>query len=119
MADTHTKDLGKKGEEIALNYLLAKGYVHLQSNYRYKRCEIDLIMQQNNTYVFIEVKLRSSLSYGTPESFVSQKQQDCITEAAEEFVLQQNWQHHIRFDILAVYVRATEENILHLQDAFE
>lgn len=55
---------GIEGERAALKYLQNKGYLLLERNYRAQRCEIDLIMQDNETTVFIEVKARSGVRFG-------------------------------------------------------
>lgn len=109
-----TKDIGRKGENITLQYLLQNGYELLERNYRYKRDEIDIIVRKNNTICFVEVKKRSSLKFGYPESFVSEGQKKRIHEAAENFIIEKNWEGNIRFDISAV----TENDIEYFEDAF-
>ena len=69
---THN-DTGKKGEELAKSFLIEKGYEILASNYRYKKAEIDLIAKKENILAIIEVKTRTSIDYGAPESFVNNK----------------------------------------------
>ena len=50
---------GRSGEELALLYLQNKGYALLEQNFRFQRCEIDLILRDGETLVFVEVKQRS------------------------------------------------------------
>ncbi|MGM9993717.1 MAG: YraN family protein [Candidatus Avigastranaerophilus sp.] len=58
---------GKKGEEIAAQYLIESGYRIIERNWHYsKNAEIDIIAQDNETIVFVEVKTRTSLGYGHP-----------------------------------------------------
>jgi putative endonuclease len=52
------KRIGDRGEEIALRYLLRKGYSLVERNYRTRYGELDLILRHENTLVFVEVKLR-------------------------------------------------------------
>ena len=110
---------GKEGERIARYFLEEKGYTCLKENYRYKRCEIDLIMTNHNkdTLVFIEVKFRKNKSFGEPENFVSTSQENRILEAAEIFIEELNWKKHIRFDIISITDSSPQE-IEHFEDAF-
>lgn len=107
--------IGKKGEKEAQLYLLANAYEILACNYRFKRCEIDIIAQKNNTLIFFEVKTRSSNSYGVPESFVSDSQQSRIYTAAMHFIEENGHVEDIRFDIIAI---EKNKDLLHIEDAF-
>jgi putative endonuclease len=60
------------------------------------------------------VKNRSNNQFGEPESFVSDKQQSRIKEAAEEYIFAINWTKDIRFDILTVL----NGHVTHFEDAF-
>ena len=114
------KSKGKEGEDIALKYLLDRGYELLERNYRYRRGEIDLIVRTATVIHFIEVKFRKNNRYGEPEDFVSQKQQGLIMEAADNFVLENEWKGDIRFDIIAIKMtgQSNKIEITHLKDAF-
>ncbi len=109
-----TKNIGDRGEELAKEFLLAKGYTLLSQNYRYKRAEIDLVVQQNETLVFVEVKYRKNANYGFPENAVSAKKEELLLMAGEAYVFQIDWQKRIRFDIISI----VGEEIEHFQDAF-
>ncbi|TAE04195.1 MAG: YraN family protein [Bacteroidetes bacterium] len=112
-----SKKLGQKGEDLACNYLISKGFQILERNFRHKRFEIDLIVKHENTIVFVEVKLRSSLNFGNPEDFVSQKQQNRIIEAANFYLSEKNIDSEIRFDIIAIS-NLQKPEIEHFEDAF-
>ena len=56
---------GKRGEYAALEYLLKQGYVYRDRNFRAAKCEIDLIVMDGDTLVFVEVKARHGSEYGT------------------------------------------------------
>jgi putative endonuclease len=66
-------DLGKKGEQIAIDFLVNTGAVILERNWRFLRAEIDIIFLDNKTLVLAEVKTRSTSTYGNPEEFISDK----------------------------------------------
>jgi len=109
-------NIGKKGEDLAAEFLVRKGFAVVKRNYRFKHAEIDLIVQKDDWTIFVEVKTRSSNSFGEPESFVGYKQGRKIFEAAEEFIFSTDWHGHIRFDIISVKLGATPE-IVHFEDA--
>ena len=64
---------GQEAEERAANFYHTLGYLIREKNYRYRKAEVDLIVQKEDLMVAVEVKARSSLYFGSPESFVSQK----------------------------------------------
>lgn len=110
------KTKGIQGEATAKNHYERQGCEILESNYRYKRAEIDLIALHNeNLLIFIEVKNRSRRDFGEAETFVSEAQQERIKEAAEDYIFGINWKKDIRFDIVCVY---PNENIEVFEDAF-
>jgi len=114
----HRKDIGKKGEEDAVRYLLSKGYKILDRNFRYKRNEIDLIVGKDELLIFVEVKVRSSNTFGFPESFVSDDQAGRIIEAADEYQFLKDWTGNIRFDIISIEGTGSDITITHFEDAF-
>ena len=109
---------GKRGEALAEIELRQKGYKILQRNFRYGKSEIDLIAEGEGLLIFIEVKTRSSNSFGYPEDFVSKNQQEAIIRAANYYVEESGWKGDIRFDIVAIVVKQTVMQIEHLKDAF-
>lgn len=111
--------LGQSGETLAADYLHAKGYTLLECNYRFKRAEVDIIARTENILVFAEIKTRSSNRFGYPEEFVSPRKTELFLLAAEEYIHQVNWQHDIRFDIIAISGSPTGAyQIHHIEDAF-
>ena len=71
MSDAYA--FGQMAEKKAALYFRKKGFRVLAKNYRYRKAEIDLIVQKNDQLVAVEVKARSSKSFGAPYSFVSSK----------------------------------------------
>lgn len=110
--------LGKQGEEMAVKFLLEKGYQILAQNYRYKKGEIDIIAQQDKTLIFVEVKTRTNADFGLPEEAVNEKKAALILKTAENYIYEINWMTHIRFDIIAILKNENKIEILHLEDAF-
>lgn len=111
-------DTGKQGEEEAARYLQQKGYEILERNYRHQHAEIDLIARKGKLMVFVEVKTRSSTVFGNPEEFVTYTKARLIMKAAEQYIFAKDWNHDVRFDIVAVTVLPEEVTIRHIEDAF-
>ena len=109
---------GKIGEDEAAEYLMAKGYEVIARNYRFKKSEIDIICRYQELLVFVEVKTRSSNAYGEPEEFVTASQQAAVLRAAENYVIEEDWQGDIRFDIIAILKQGRKEELTHFEDAF-
>lgn len=108
---------GNKGEELAANFLVSKGYEIVARNYRYKHAEIDLIARKDKWLIFVEVKTRHSVAFGEPESFVTNKKAAKVIEGAEQFVFEQQWAGPIRFDIVSIKL-GERLAIEHFEDAF-
>lgn len=107
---------GSKGENLAAEFLKKKGFEIVCQNYRFKHAEIDLIIKRDDWLIFVEVKTRSSSTFGEPEDFVDDFKSRKIFEAADEYIFSNNWQGHIRFDIVSVKLGAHAE-IVHFEDA--
>lgn len=95
-------NIGKKGEQLAADFLIKKGFEIVVRNYRHKHAEIDLIVKRDDWLIFVEVKARSSSDYGEPEEFVDARKVNKLFEAAEEYIYSTDWHGHIRFDIVSV-----------------
>jgi putative endonuclease len=112
-------ELGKKGEQLAKEHLMAKGYSIIDLNFRAGKAEVDIIAKIGETYVFAEVKTRTSEHYGLPESFVSNKKQKLFAQAAEAFCeINNHTDIEIRYDILSVIINQYVESVYHIEDAF-
>ncbi|MFN8283924.1 MAG: YraN family protein [Chitinophagales bacterium] len=110
-----TAEIGKKGENLAKEYLLNKQYLILHENWRYKRSEIDLIAQDGKIIVFVEVKSRKTNHFGHPEAFVTKHKIKKMQEAAAAYIEQFNWQGELRFDVISI---ENNKDITHFEDAF-
>jgi putative endonuclease len=111
-------DLGKIGEELAVDYLKQNGYEILETNFTAHKAEIDIIARKNDWLIVVEVKTRSSVDFGSPEDFVSKKKIKLLVKAIDEYVEQSGLDLEIRFDIIAVVKENGKFNIEHLEDAF-
>ena len=97
--------LGAEGEKLAIHWLLKKGYLILERNYRFQRAEIDIIAETQDLLVVVEVKTRNSEFFGDPQSFVTPSQIRNLVKAADHYINENNISKEVRFDIIAVQER--------------
>lgn len=111
-------ELGKLGEEMAVEFLEKNGYKILETNWTFQKAEIDIIAQKDNTLAIVEVKTRSSIDFGLPQDFVKPKKIQLLVKAVNEYVVSNNLDVEVRFDIIAIYKEGKSFAIEHLIDAF-
>ncbi|WP_034062704.1 YraN family protein [Lacinutrix jangbogonensis] len=111
-------ELGKKGEQLAVDFLLHKGYSILERNYRFQKAEVDIIAQIKDTLAIVEVKTRSTADFGNPQDFLKPKQIQNIVKAVDEYVNANGLDVEVRFDIIAIVKENKKFKIEHLEDAF-
>ncbi len=111
-------DLGKKGEEIALQHLKKKQYTILETNWRYGKDEIDIIAKQNQELVIVEVKTRSSTYLAEPEFAVTKKKQGFLIRAANAYIEKKDLTIECRFDIISIVIYTNKTQLEHIEDAF-
>lgn len=95
-------ELGKLGEEMAVEFLEKNGYKILETNWTFQKAEIDIIAQKENTLAIVEVKTRSSIDFGLPQDFVKPKKIQLLVKAVDAYVNRNNLDIEVRFDIIAI-----------------
>lgn len=102
----NNKKIGLKGEEIAIQFLIDKKYSILDKNYRFSRFgEIDIIARDKEYLCFIEVKTRSSRTFGYPSEAVTYKKQQNIIRLAKTYIKKNNFnKENIRFDVIDIMI---------------
>ena len=111
-------ELGKKGEQLAIDFLVKNDYQILEKNYRYLKAEVDIIAQKKDTLAAIEVKTRTSAYFGNPEEFVNPKKIKLLISAIDNYVVERDLDVEVRFDIIAIITNKKETKIEQLKDAF-
>lgn len=112
------RTLGQKGEEIARKALEKDGYRIIEKNFRCKQGEIDIIAEKKGVVCFIEVKARSSESFGLPEEAVTIWKQRRLLAAAYVYLEKKKIKSKdLRFDIVSVDLKNEKARIL--KNAFE
>ena len=82
----HKIRLGDEGESTSVDFLKTKGYKILERNYRSKFGEIDIIAKEKDMLCFVEVKTRSSLTFGLPQEALIKKKRKHISRAALDYL---------------------------------
>jgi putative endonuclease len=111
-------ELGKFGEELAVEFLQQNGYDILETNWTFQKAEIDIIAQKDSTIAVIEVKTRSSIDFGLPQDFVKPKKIQLLVKAVNEYIVSNDLDVDVRFDIIAIYKEDNTYKIEHFEDAF-
>ena len=111
-------ELGKKGEELAVGFLLKNGYKILERNYIFQKAEVDIIARKEDTLAVVEVKTRSTNYFGNPEDFLKPKQIKNLVKAVNEYVTVYDLDVEVRFDIISIIKEKKGFNIEHLENAF-
>jgi putative endonuclease len=111
-------ELGKFGEELAVEFLKQNGYDILETNWTFQKAEIDIIAQKDSILAVIEVKTRSSIAFGLPQDFVKPKKIQLLVKAVNEYIVSNDLDVDVRFDIIAIYKEENTYKIEHFEDAF-
>ena len=114
---TEKQNIGYTGEQAAAEYLEKKGYSVITRNFRCKTGEIDIIAYLGGCTVFVEVKTRRNINFGTPAEFVDYRKQQKIKRAALYYI--KNADTDMRFDVIEVFHKdGIIEKINHIENAF-
>ena len=81
----HNQTIGKWGEKVAEEYLRGKGFIILENNVRTPYGEIDIIASIEDVIIFVEVKTRTSRSFGLPEEALTYRKLDHMRASAEYY----------------------------------
>lgn len=114
----HSK-IGIKGEQIAADFLLNKGYKILYRNWRSGKKEVDIIAVKDDILAIIEIKTRSRSDISFPEEAVTRNKQQFLKSAAIDFAASNPQYINIRFDIISVLMQGEDvKEIIHFEEAF-
>jgi putative endonuclease len=114
------KELGKRGEEVALRFLKKKGYRIIEKNYACKMGEMDIIAKEKDTLVFIDEKTRTSALFGPPQLAVNFSKQRQLSKVALNYLKENRLEEaKARFDVVAILLGQKEEGIELIRNAFD
>jgi len=111
-------EFGKEGEGIAATFLLKNGYAIRHKNYRYLKAEVDIIAEKNGTLAIIEVRSRRSNYLENIADTVTAKKIKLLVAAADYYVVSNDLDVDIRFDIITVLKNCIIFELEHLENAF-
>lgn len=111
-------EFGKLGEQKAVDFLKKGGYEIRYRNYRYLKAEIDIIAQKDDTLAIIEVKSRQSSFFEDLADTVNTKKIKLLVSAADQFVVENDLEVEVRFDIITIIKKGKHFEVEHLKDAF-
>jgi len=116
------QEVGKLGEKAAQKFLKKRGYRIRETGFRCRHGEIDIIAQQKDCLVFVEVRTKSNLEFGTPEESITQaKKERLIASALTYTATHQNLPPLWRIDVIAIELddRGKVERIAIIENAIE
>lgn len=116
--NSHT-ELGRLGEELALDFLRKRGMTILDVNWHFHHLELDIVAKDGDELVFVEVKTRSTSYFGNPEEAVSPQKMSRIINAAEAYIIEHDLDVDSRFDVIAIIMPSHQPpEIEYFDDAF-
>ena len=115
---TTQKEIGNKGERIAVGYLIREGYEILATNWYYMHYEIDIIARDNEELVIVEVKSRTGDTYEHPSEAVSNQKIHYLINAAEAYIFEKNSMLDTRFDVISIIFFGKNYQLEHFKNAF-
>ena len=115
MSQTH--NFGKEAEQKVTEFLLKKGYLILENNWRISHLEVDIIAQDKDFIVIVEVKARRN-NYLSFDEIISLRKQRNLINAAEKYLDQKDLDNELRFDVAFVTIEKKQYKIEYIQNAF-
>ena len=115
------KTIGNIGEEIASGFLRKRKYEILARNYNTRQGEIDIIAQKKGKIAFVEVKSRTSKTFGSAAEAVTWKKRQHIMQAAIIYLQTEKPKYSsYGFDVIEIYLKkdGALEELNHIEDAF-
>ncbi|PKL77739.1 MAG: YraN family protein [Candidatus Melainabacteria bacterium HGW-Melainabacteria-1] len=116
---TNRRTQGSQGEALARTLLETKGFRFVGSNYYCRWGELDLIMLDQNTLVFVEVRMRRSERFGTAMESITRTKQSRLMRSAQDYLLHHPHAGPLRFDVVGILMAAGMTRTQHLENAIE
>lgn len=108
----YQKNLGRTGEDLALDYLKSHGFFILEKNFISKVGEIDIIAEKNHCLYFIEVKTRSNLNHGAPYEAVNKRKIYHIKSSAQYYLLKNKFEgYKLKVAVFSILIENGKSDI--------
>ncbi|MEK7203041.1 MAG: YraN family protein [Patescibacteria group bacterium] len=117
----HKQLVGKFGETLAKNYLIKRGYSLIDANIKISYLEIDIIAKYQDLLIFVEVKTRTSLTFGEADQAMTCQKTKNFKKAVEAYIISKNINSdRIRADLISIDINKDKKTakIKHYQDIF-
>lgn len=114
-----THQIGRRGEDLAADFYVQNGFTILERNWHCYHLEVDMIARNEDTLVICEVKTRSSIDFGEPETFVTPQKQKNLIRAANMYLTRTQLNLEVRFDIVSVTLCGNDHQLHHIPSAFQ
>ena len=111
-------EFGRLGEQIAADFLVENGYELCARNYRYLNAEVDIIAKKDGVLSIVEVKSRNSGFVEDISDAINKKKIKLLIQAADHFVLENDLDIEVRFDVITVIKKQGKLTVEHLENAF-
>lgn len=116
----NTRAIGQKAESFAFEVLKKGGMLLLRKNYVTPYGEADAVFRDGEEYVFVEVKARKHMTYGTPAQAVTKSKMKRYLQIAQYYFLQNSIEDYaVRFDVVEVYTMCEPPVVNHIKNAFD
>lgn len=113
------QEIGKLGEDAAVEYLQAHGYAILERNYHVGHLEVDIIAFKEGFLVFVEVKTRSADFLVAPQEAVNYRKQNLIINAANGYIRKHKRTEEARLDVITVLHKNEKvTKVTHIENAY-
>jgi putative endonuclease len=96
------RELGRRGERLAADYLRRRGFRVLGAGFLARRGEIDLVCRRGDHLVLVEVKTRSSDAFGSPSESIGMRKRRALNAAAAEYRAMAGWRGPIDFAVVSI-----------------
>ncbi len=120
LSELNRRQVGLQGEIAARQWLESLGYLFVAQNVYARQGELDLVMREGESLVFVEVKFRRSLRYGQPLEAITPAKQRHLLQAARYYLHKYPHAGPIRFDALGIQKQANGElQFTHIKNAIQ
>src|SRR5438105_5104073 len=117
---TAKQAFGELGEKIAERWLRRRGWKVVNRRFRNGHHDIDLVVEQDGTVAFVEVKARRGVEFGGPVAAVNWRKQKELTKSAQVWIDRHgNPEESYRFDVVGVLMKGDRVRVRHVEDAFK
>lgn len=111
-------ELGKEGEQKAINYLIRNGYIIRHHNWKSGKYELDIVARKDDELIVFEVKTRRNKDYAHPTDAINDSKIRHIVAATDSYIRSFNIPFSVRFDIISIIYNGVDTEIEHIEDAF-